>query len=165
MSNYISHNAMDVINCPCPDLSRTWMSSIDFCVLTKWCRANAELTKTIIDDTSLLETAKQTHYIRISFTPFINHSLAHLMSVLKYHVHSKYRDISRDLVGHIEWGDEINTKKITVTGGYRYVKDDKSNLTLNVRINSVQRSQYHGCCCPGSSRRQDISTHDIGYVE
>ena len=33
------------------------------------------------------------------------------MSVLKYHVHSKYRDISRDLVGHIEWGDEINTKK------------------------------------------------------
>ena len=32
-------------------------------------------------------------------------------------------------------------------------------------INSVQHSKYHGCWCPGSLRRQDISTHDIDYVE
>ena len=29
------------------------------------------------------------------------------------------------------------------------------------RINSVLHSQYHGCWCPGSLRRQDISTNDI----
>ena len=39
--------------------------------------------------------------------------------------------------------------------------------TLNEQglINSVQHSKYHGCWCPGSLRRQDISTHDIDYVE
>ena len=26
-------------------------------------------------------------------------------------------------------------------------------------------SQYHGCWCPGSLHRQDISSHDIDYVE
>ena len=42
----------------------------------------------------------------------------------------------------------------------------RSALTLNVqgRINSVQHSQCHGSWCPGSLRRQDISTHDIDYV-
>ena len=29
----------------------------------------------------------------------------------------------------------------------------------------VQLSQYHGSWCPGSLRRQDISTRDIDYVE
>ena len=33
------------------------------------------------------------------------------------------------------------------------------------RVNSVQHSKYHGYWCPGSLRRQDISTHDIDYVE
>ena len=36
-------------------------------------------------------------------------------------------------------------------------------LTLNVRGLSLI-DQYHGCWCPGSLRRQDISTHDIEYV-
>ena len=40
------------------------------------------------------------------------------------------------------------------------------NITLNVRdrINPVQHSKYHGSCCSGSLRRQDISTHYINYV-
>ena len=40
-------------------------------------------------------------------------------------------------------------------------------LTLNIqgRINSVQHSQYHGDWCPGSLRRQDISTNDIHNAE
>ena len=29
----------------------------------------------------------------------------------------------------------------------------------------MQQSKYHGCQCPGSLRRQDISTHGIDYVE
>ena len=29
----------------------------------------------------------------------------------------------------------------------------------------VQHSQYHGSWCPGFLRRQDISTHNIDYVE
>ena len=33
------------------------------------------------------------------------------------------------------------------------------------RVNSVKLGQYHGCWCPGSLRRQDISSHDIDYVE
>ena len=38
-------------------------------------------------------------------------------------------------------------------------------LTCGDRINSLQHSKYHGCGCPGSLRRQDISTHDIDYVD
>ena len=37
--------------------------------------------------------------------------------------------------------------------------------TCEDRINSVQHSQSHGCWCPGSLRRHDISNHDIDYVE
>ena len=33
------------------------------------------------------------------------------------------------------------------------------------QIISVQPSQYHGYWYPASLRRQDISTHDIDYVE
>ena len=41
------------------------------------------------------------------------------------------------------------------------------DLTFNVwgRVISVWLGQYHGCWCPGSLRRQDISSHDIDYVE
>ena len=40
-------------------------------------------------------------------------------------------------------------------------------LTLNVRGLSYLglTGQYHGCWCPGSLCHQDISSHDIGYVE
>ena len=38
-------------------------------------------------------------------------------------------------------------------------------LTCGGRIISVQHSHYHGCWCPDSLRRQDISTRDIDYVE
>ena len=38
-------------------------------------------------------------------------------------------------------------------------------VTGGDRINSVKHTQYHGCWCPGSLRSQDISIHDIGYVE
>ena len=31
-------------------------------------------------------------------------------------------------------------------------------------MNSVQHSEYHGCWCPDSLRRQDISTHYINYT-
>ena len=37
-------------------------------------------------------------------------------------------------------------------------------LTLNVRVPSYL-GQYHGFWCPGSLRRQDISSHDIDYIE
>ena len=39
--------------------------------------------------------------------------------------------------------------------------------TLNCgdRVISVWLGQYHGCWCTGSLRRQDISSHDIDYVE
>ena len=30
---------------------------------------------------------------------------------------------------------------------------------------SVELDQFHGYWCPGSLRRQDISTHDTDYVE
>ena len=33
------------------------------------------------------------------------------------------------------------------------------------RVISVQLGQYHCCRCPGSLRRQNISSHDIDYVE
>ena len=33
------------------------------------------------------------------------------------------------------------------------------------RVISVEQDQYHGCWCPGSLRRQNISTHDADYVE
>ena len=52
--------------------------------------------------------------------------------------------------------------------GFSILINTKINfLTLNVRdrINSVQHIQYHGCWCPDSWRRQDISTHVINYVE
>ena len=33
------------------------------------------------------------------------------------------------------------------------------------QVNSVYLGQYHGCWCPGSLRCQDISSHDIDYIE
>ena len=33
------------------------------------------------------------------------------------------------------------------------------------QINLVHQSKYHGCWCPGSLHHQDISTHDLDYVE
>ena len=33
------------------------------------------------------------------------------------------------------------------------------------RVISVDLGQYHSWWCPGSLRRQDISIHDIDYVE
>ena len=33
------------------------------------------------------------------------------------------------------------------------------------RVISVKLGQYYGCWCPGSLRRQDISSDDIDYVE
>ena len=39
------------------------------------------------------------------------------------------------------------------------------SLTCGDRVNSVKLGQYHGFWCPGSLRRQDISSHDIDYVE
>ena len=33
------------------------------------------------------------------------------------------------------------------------------------RVNSIYLGQYHGCWCPGSLRRQDISNHDIDWVK
>ena len=38
-------------------------------------------------------------------------------------------------------------------------------ITCRDRVNSVYLGQYHGCWCPGSLRRQDISSHDIDYIE
>ena len=38
-------------------------------------------------------------------------------------------------------------------------------LTWGDWVNSVYLGQYHGCWCSGSLRRQDISSHDIDYVE
>ena len=38
-------------------------------------------------------------------------------------------------------------------------------LTCRDRVISVSLGQYQGYWCPGSLRRQDISSHDIDYVE
>ena len=38
-------------------------------------------------------------------------------------------------------------------------------LACGDRVISIYLDQYHGCWCPGSFRRQDISNHDIDYVE
>ena len=42
-------------------------------------------------------------------------------------------------------------------------------LTLNVRglsyLSLTLQGQYHGCWCPGTLRRQDISSHDIDYID
>ena len=38
-------------------------------------------------------------------------------------------------------------------------------LTCVDQVISVWLGQYHGCWCPGFLRRQDISSHDIDYVE
>ena len=38
-------------------------------------------------------------------------------------------------------------------------------LTCGDRSISVYLGQYHGCWCPGSLRGQDISSHDIDYIE
>ena len=40
-----------------------------------------------------------------------------------------------------------------------------SPLTCGDRVISVSLGQYYGCWCPGSLRRQGISSHDIDYVE
>ena len=37
-------------------------------------------------------------------------------------------------------------------------------LMCGDRVISVYLGHYHGCWCPGSLRRQDISSHDIDYV-
>ena len=38
-------------------------------------------------------------------------------------------------------------------------------LTCGDRVFPVYLGQYHGCWCPGSLRRKDISSHDIEYIE
>ena len=38
-------------------------------------------------------------------------------------------------------------------------------LMYGDQINPVQHSKYHGYWCPGDARSQDISTHDIDYIE
>ena len=51
--------------------------------------------------------------------------------------------------------------------GYGQIGNMKS-LTPNVRGTEFSRFQlgrYHGCWCPGSLRHQDISSHNIDYVE
>ena len=40
-----------------------------------------------------------------------------------------------------------------------------SKLTCGDRVISVWLGQNHGCWCPGSLRRQDISSHDIDNIE
>ena len=47
----------------------------------------------------------------------------------------------------------------------RMCREITQPLTCGDRINSVQDCQLHGCWCPGSLRRHDISTHDVDYVE
>ena len=38
-------------------------------------------------------------------------------------------------------------------------------ITCGDQINPVQHCKFYGCCWPGSLGRQDISSHDIAYVE
>ena len=44
---------------------------------------------------------------------------------------------------------------------------EQLDLILNLRgLNiAVQHGEYQVSCCPDSLRRQDVSTHDIDYVE
>ena len=51
-----------------------------------------------------------------------------------------------------------------------YVSDIKNSYWKNILINHLhveceKLGQYHGCWCPGSLGRQDISSHDIDNVE
>ena len=41
----------------------------------------------------------------------------------------------------------------------------RSNTLLTEKLKSEALTQYHGCWCPGSLRRQDISSNDIDFVE
>ena len=48
---------------------------------------------------------------------------------------------------------------------YQWVVGETSlNLMYRDRIITVPHSQYHGCWCPGSLRRQDTRAHDVDYV-
>ena len=38
-------------------------------------------------------------------------------------------------------------------------------MTCGDQVISFKLGQYHGCWCPGSIRRQDISSRDIDYIE
>ena len=54
-------------------------------------------------------------------------------------------------------GDSLVSTEIGLTFYYP--------LKYGDRIILVQHIQYHRCWCPGSLRRQHISTHDIEYIE
>ena len=49
--------------------------------------------------------------------------------------------------------------------GLHYVSDTLFSTLNGDSIIPIQLSQYNGCWCPGSLRRQDISAQDIDYVE
>ena len=58
--------------------------------------------------------------------------------------------------------ESIEKKSHTHTQIHKHTHTtDLKPLKCGHRINPVQHSKYHGCWCPGSLRRQDISTHDI----
>ena len=53
---------------------------------------------------------------------------------------------------------------VRLLGGIpHHTKDCQTKATG--RVISVELGQYHCCWCPGSLRRQDISSHDIDYVK
>ena len=58
----------------------------------------------------------------------------------------------------------ITSTSNCISTGRKYT-DFLKPLMCAEQINSVPQSEYHGCWCPGSLRRQDISTHGIDYVE
>ena len=55
--------------------------------------------------------------------------------------------------------------KILVVANLSWPRCVNQPLTCGDRVISVWLGQYHGCWCPGSLRRQDISSDDIDYVE
>ena len=62
----------------------------------------------------------------------------------------------------VRWDESV---KVSGAGGRQTGRVEMYPLTCGDRVISVYPGQYHGYWCTGSLRRQDISSHDIDYVQ
>ena len=80
-------------------------------------------------------------------------------------IFSSYKSVSSSVCYNI-FGNLFSMRSIHILTHYITVKHTQLKpLTCGDRVISVYLGQYHGCWCPDSLRRQDISKHDIDYIE
>ena len=89
----------------------------------------------------------------------------HVVHAVSYHVLVWYNGMYTPLWRHRCYCYSIVFSYILNNAAIPLAKKFKLLLTDGDRINSVQLGQYYGCWSPDSLRRQDISTHDIDYIE